>query len=142
MENGDLGSFVEEQRYIVLEGVLCNPVEGKSNSFRKLFKGTEHKWTDAGQWDWQAGPIKSLQDLGRFNIHVTVITFLDEVVAELAADWFGQYGINAEVEYVDYDWFCRSLTWRPDVASVVDTNMDRAMNYGQKGIMTTYGTVF
>ena len=140
MENGDLGSYVEEQRIIVLEGVLCNPVPGKAR--RKIFRGTQRGWLEPDQWDWQIGPIKSLQDMARFNVNAIVVTYLDEEVAQLAREWFSQYGIEVEVEYIDYDWFCRSLTWRPDVTSVVDTDLERATNYGQKGVMTTYGGIF
>lgn len=135
MENGDLASFAESRIVVVLEGLLTTP----------KYTGTlRKKLSPADEWQWQPLPIKHVWDYThRQNLAVEAVTFMGEAVAEAAADWLAKYDVPfAAVDYADLDWFCRSLTWRPEVTYVVDSDPIRFQRYGQKGYVAKYGGEF
>lgn len=135
MEKGDLAAWTEARIIVVLEGVLCSP---KTNGrIRK-------HWTDPDEWDWEVMPIKLVWDYtNRRNVAVEVVTFLGQEVADAAADWLAKYDVPiSAIESADFDWFCRSLQWRPEVTSVIDSDPNRYQKYGQRGYATTFGGEF
>ena len=132
MEKGDLSTWASARVVVVLEGVLCTPKQ--EGRLRK-------HWTPADEWGWQSLPIKHVWDkANRQNVAVEVVTFLGDEVADMAAEWLAKYDVPvADVDAVDLDWFCRSLTWRPEVTDVIDSDPRRYQRYGQKGYVAKYG---
>lgn len=135
MENGDLASWTESRIIVILEGLLASP---------KLNGRIRKHWTPADEWGWEAMPIKHIWNYtNRHNVAIEVVTFLGDEVADMAADWLAKYDVPvAAVESVDFDWFCRSLQWRPEVTSVVDCDPNRFQKYGQRGYATQFGGEF
>lgn len=135
MEDGDLAAWTESRIVVVMEGLLCSPKQ--TGLLRK-------QWTDPDEWGWEVLPIKYVWDYtNRRNVVVEVVTFLGQDVADMAADWLAKYDVPvAAVEAVDFDWFCRSLQWRPEVSSVVDCDPRRFQKYGQKGYAAKFGGEF
>ena len=135
MENGDLATWASSRIIVVLEGMLVRPTY--AGRLRKHLVPAE-------EWAWQSQPLKHLWDYtNRQNLAVEVVTFLSEEVCDEAADWMSRYDVPAAaVDYADLDWFCRSLTWRPEVTYVVDSDPVRFRRYGQKGFAATFGGEF
>lgn len=136
MENGDLATWASERSIVVLEGVLVRPQWTK-----KLFG---KKLVPAMGWGWQTFPIKCMQDRAhRLNQPVEVVTFLGQEVVDEAAEWLLAYNVDvASIEAADWEFFCRSLAWRPDVVAVFDSEPERFKYYGQKGYAVQFGGGF
>jgi hypothetical protein len=135
LEKGDIASWATTRYVVVLEGVLAQP---------KYLGRLRKKLAPVDSWGWQINSLKHLVDrVTRHNVAIEVATFISEEVAEQAADWFMRYDIPvASVEYVDYDWFCKSLVWRSEVLYVIDSDPRRYQHYGQKGFSTELGGAF
>lgn len=136
MEGGDLAGWHTQRIIVVLEGVLARPV-----SERKLLRS---RLTDPERWEWSTLAIKYLVDkVQRLNQAVEVVTFMGQEVADMAAAYLLDYEIPAaDVAAADLDTFCLSLTWRPEISTVVDSDYDRIARYGQRGYLTTFGGSF
>ncbi len=133
LQGNDLSTYQEQKIIVVLEGVLTNVtttrIRGKINN--------------PDMWVWNIMGIKSIVAKHRGNVTVDVVTFMGQEVADMAAEWFLFYDVPAgSMEAVDFDHFCSSLVWRNDVHTVVDSDPDRLMKYGQKGYATPVGNTF
>lgn len=135
MEKGDLASWAQSRIIVVLEGLIVAP---------KYVGTLRKKLAPADEWNWQPLPIKHVWDYtNRQNIAVEAVTFLGEEVADAAAEWLAKYDVPfASCDYADFDWFCQSLTWRPEVTYVIDSNPVRFQRYGQKGYVANFGGEF
>ena len=143
MERGDLATWVDNRIVIVLEGVLAQippPVVQKSI----LGKKKSEEWVDADGWGWSKRAIKVINDKAyRFNTSIDIVTFLSQEVADSAADWLDKYEVRiASCDYSDFDMFCESLSWRPNVHHVVDSVPDRLDRYGIRAYETQWGGFF
>jgi hypothetical protein len=79
----------------------------------------------------------------RQSLPIEVVTFLSQEVADYAADWLDKYAVSISgLAYYEFDLFCESLTWRPNVHSVVDTDLERLHRYGQRGYQTSWNGEF
>lgn len=137
MQKGDLGTYAAARIVMVLEGVMVSP-SYKGGGLRKK------KLVEADDWPWDNDSLKRVVDIVQRNsLIVEVITFVSPEVAEEAAEFFLKYDIPVmSTEYADFDWFCRSLTWRTDIDHVMDSDMDRLMKYGQRGYRIEMGKDF
>ena len=139
MERGDIAGWTTTRMIVILEGVLCTPMYEKKGRMRK-----HETLLPASKWQWEMVALKQVIDyITRANVAVEVVTFISEDVADEAADFFSQYDVPvSSTEFADFDWFCRSLVWRPEVTAVIDTEMDRLMRYGQRGTAVQRGESF
>jgi hypothetical protein len=144
VERGDLGVSIDPRLVIVLEGALAK-VQFRDERTRKGLRSKTAKVpTPAADWVWSVPAIKTINDLaGRRGIPCEVVTFLSQEVADLAAEYLNRYEVRVlSCEYADFDLFTSSLSWRPEVSSVVDTDPERMQKYGQRGYGVTWGAVF
>lgn len=134
MQNGDIATWTSTRIIVVLEGMLASP---KVSRVRK-------KLSPPDEWEWENLTLKKIVDyVVRLNVSIEIVTFISQDVADAAADFLTKYDVPvSSVDYADFDWFCRSLTWRPEVEHVVDSDPDRYVRYGQKGLAAQRGAEF
>jgi hypothetical protein len=144
MEKGDLGTWVEHRSIVVLEGVLALIPEPAVHREGFLRRDKTVEYPPADDWGWSIRAIKEINDqASRFNRLFDGVTFLSSDVADMAVEWLGKYDVRISgVEYSNFDVFCSSLTWRPDVHTVVDVDPERLDRYGIKGYATQWGGAF
>ena len=136
MRNNDLASWSTVRVVMVLEGIMVRPSYQGRRRKKKL--------VEADDWPWDNDALKRVVDVVRRNsLAVEVVTFISEEVADQAAEFFLRYDIPvSSTEYVDFEWFCRSLIWRTDVEYVMDTDEERLMRYGSRGYRIELGGDF
>lgn len=143
MENGDLAGWSEQRYIVILEGVMVKPKMKRGvNPIRKgLF--LLHP-TPSDDWEWSVTAIKQVVDKAqRLNVPVDVVTFEGQEVADRAAEYFSTYNIPvSEVYAMDFEMFCTSLLWRPEVSTVIDSDIERIQHYGQRGYVAEFGGTF
>jgi hypothetical protein len=140
MEHGDLGTWVDHGVLVVLEGVLAQiPPPETEGWFRKRLI-----WTTPDHWGWSRHAMKVINDKAyRLSLPMEVITFTDPWVAEEATEWLDKYSVAvAGCQHYVFDYFCESLTWRPNVQAIVDSDPNRIHRYGQRGYQTVWGGEF
>lgn len=150
MERGDLSSWDDTRSVIVLEGVLAQVPPGsvtivQGQPRRRRFRRHEDEpVVDAHQWLWSTHSLKFLNDQARrYNAVFDVVTFTSPACADAAADYLNQYEIRvANCEYSEFDIFCNSLSWRPNVQRVIDSDRNRLSRYGIKAYQTMPGGEF
>jgi hypothetical protein len=144
MEKGDLATWTDNRIVVVLEGVLSQvpPVETHRSGLLGRNKDTE--WVSADYWGWNKQAIKIINDKAyRLNTPVDVVTFLAPEVGDMAADWLEKYEVRVSgCEYSDFDLFCESLSWRPNVHHVIDSVPERLDRYGIRAYETQFGGYF
>lgn len=135
MERGDISSWTSSRLVVVLEGVLAKPVY--VGRVRKKLAPPE-------EWGWSVYSIKHVVDyVQRKNVAVDVVTFMGQEVGDAAAEYLERYEVPvSSVDVMDLPTFQQSLLWRPDVQTVVDSDLDRLMHYGQRGYLTEFGGSF
>lgn len=144
MQGGDLAKWGEEGRtLVVLESVLV--------AIRYEEPGLLLSWARKSpvpkppeDWAWSDLAIKSLLKWqSNENLHVEVVTFESQAIAEAAADFLNRVDVPvAQVVHQDFKTFTRSLPWRSDVLRVIDTVPDRLALYGQIGYQVVPGREF
>lgn len=144
MERGDIATWIDNRIIVVLEGILAQippPTVHKSGLFNRT---SEVEWASADRWVWSKHAIKVINDRAyRMNVPIDVVTFVDPEVGDLAADWLDKYEVRvSSCEYSDFDMFCESLSWRPNVHHVVDSEPDRLDRYGIRAFETPWGGNF
>jgi hypothetical protein len=139
MERGDLSAWAVQRMVIVLEGVL---VDFDEQVAKGRFGRTK---TVARNMVWLDLPLKQAANIKRRypDIALDIVTFLGEDVAELAAGFFDRNGIDFnEVYAADFDEWCWALSFKPEITTIYDSEMERLMRYGQKGVAVTKGRPF
>lgn len=134
MERGDLSASAPPRITVVLEGVLADITVTETGRWKKRVDTTV---------EWRELPLKSIQQLkSRFpEVSIDVVTFLGQDVLERAADFFGRAGIMVNSIYTeDFDQWTWSLRFRHDIVTIYDSDMDRLMKYGQKGVSVVKGS--
>lgn len=144
MEKGDIASWVDNRIVVVLEGILAQvppPVTNRSGIFGR---NKDIEWLPADQWGWSKNAIKIINDKAyRMSLPVDVVTFMSPDVGDMAADWLDKYEVRvSSCEYSDFDMFCESLSWRPNVHHVVDSEPERLDRYGIRAYETQFGGLF
>lgn len=144
MEKGDLAVWMDDRIVVVLEGVLAVLPEPEVQRSGLLGRTKTTTWPPPNTWQWSPYAIKQINDKAyRLNLSIDVVTFTSPEVADMAADWLAVYDVRVSgVEYVAFDLFCQSLSWRPSVHHVIDTNPDRLAHYGIRAYETHWGGVF
>lgn len=144
MERGDLAEWVEKRMVVVLEGVLAQIPPPRVDRKGLLGRNKETHWATADQWGWSRMAIKYINDKAyRLSIPIDVVTFLSPEIADEAAEWLDKFGVRvSSCEYAPFDVFCDSLTWRPDIHTVVDSEKDRLHLYGVRAYETQWGGAF
>lgn len=144
MEKGDLGTWVEHRTVVVLEDVLALIPPPTVHREGLLRRDKTLEYAPADEWGWSIRAIKEINDqAARFGRLFDGVTFLSLAVADMAMEWIGKFDVRLSgIEYADFDVFCASLTWRPDVHTVVDVDPTRLDRYGQKGYQTQWGGPF
>ena len=131
---------------LILEGVLADVIveddapEEQSRWRRKK----QHNYTY--QFNWLETPLKRVRFLkGTFpDNSIEVVTFISPEVADRAA-LFLENTIDmpvSEVSYQDFDDWTFGLRFKPEVRAVYDSDFDRIMRYGAKGISVVKGSDF
>lgn len=140
MEKGDIATWTSTRLIVVLEGILATP----KHRHGRLRKNKKLEILPAEEWEWHELPLKRVVDyVSRMNVAVEVVTFMGPDVAEAAADFLLRYDLPvSSIDYADYDWFCQSLKWRPEVEYVIDSDPERMIRYGQRGRLTPRGADF
>lgn len=135
MEHGDLETGSRETIYVVIEGVL---VEASVNTQHRLLRSsitTQHL-------TWLEVPLKRLiVTKGRYpHYEISLITFLDQDVADQAAWYLGLIGQPFdEVSAWDLNTFCSILPYQQYVRAVYDSDPERLDRYGQVGVSVVKG---
>lgn len=138
MQGGDLATWETQRIVIVMEGVLCNPTYVNVGKIRK-----REIMQNPSDWRWSRTAMKSLVRHGRRGVAIDIVTFISQDVCDEAAEWMLKLDVPfSSCEYVEFAVFCESLTWRPDVVRVVDTDQDRLMRYGARSYETSWGAEF
>lgn len=144
MENGDLAAWIDSRIVIVLEGTLAQIPPPEIQRSGLLGRNKEYIWPTCDQWGWSRRALKIINDKAyRMNIPVDVVTFLSPEIADMAADWLDKYEVRvSSCEYSDFDLFCDSLSWRPSVHHVIDSDPERLNRYGVRAYETLWGGTF
>jgi hypothetical protein len=144
VEGGDLGTWVDNGIIVVLEGVLADIPPAEVVKSGLLGRHKETVWAPPTGWGWSRQAMKVINDKAyRLSIPIEVVTFLSQDVADTAAVWLDKYAVSiSSCEYYEFDHFCESLTWRPNVHSIVDTDLERLHRYGQRGYQTSWNGEF
>lgn len=144
MEGGDLGTWVDHSQIVVLEAVLAQIPPPETVKSGILGRTKETVWAPADQWGWSRLAMKVINDKAyRLSLPIAVVTFLSPEVADSAAEWLDKYAVSvSETSYMDFDLFCESLTWRPNIHSVIDTDPERLQRYGIRAYQAAWGQEF
>lgn len=144
MEKGDLATWVDTRIVVVLEGIIAQIPPPKVHRGGILNRVKELEWPSADDWGWNKQAIKIINDKAyRLNLSVDVVTFTSPEIGDMAADWLDKYEVRvASCEYSNFDMFCESLSWRPNVHHVVDSVPDRLDRYGIRAYETQFGGLF
>jgi hypothetical protein len=144
MENGDLATWVDNRIVVVLEGILAQIPPAETHRSGILGRHKEVEWVPADNWGWSKHAIKLINDRAyRMNTPVDVVTFIAPEVGDMAADWLDKYEVRITgCEYSDFDMFCESLSWRPNVHHVIDSVPKRLDRYGIRAYETQWGGHF
>lgn len=144
MERGDLAAWVDSRLVVVLEGVLAQIPPPRVERSGLFGRNKVYEWTPVDQWGWSRSALKVINDkASRLNIPVDVVTFLSPDVADQAADWLSKYEVRvSSCEYSNFDLFCESLSWRPSVVHVIDTDLERLQHYGARAYEMQWGSIF
>lgn len=144
MEKGDLAAWIDSRIVIVLEGTLAQIPSPEITRVGRFSRGKVVEWPTPDRWGWSRMALKIINDKAyRLNVPVDVVTFLDPVVADMAADWLAKYEVRvSSCEYSDFELFCDSLAWRPSVHHVIDSDSDRLSHYGIRAYETQWGGEF
>ena len=144
MQGGDLATWQGHRVVVVLEGVLVDLPEAAVKKTLLRRKAKPQPLPPVESWAWQKLSIKNLNNTARLHsIPIDVVTFTSEEVAESAGEWFENYYVEvSSTAYRDFDQFCESIQWTPDVDRVVDSDPLRLSRYGQRGYQCVLGGVF
>lgn len=130
MQHGDLATHTRHRLVVVLEGVLATitPIV------------EHHRWRSdvTTGWDitWHETPLKRMANTSRRypEIAVEVVTFLNQDVADLAAQFFLDANIPYDViEYQQFSHYVSSLPYQTGITQIIDSAPDRLDRYGQLG---------
>jgi O-methyltransferase involved in polyketide biosynthesis len=121
MQGNDLGLFTTHRVVVILEGVLVDLPEP---AYKGRIKKTKLPLPPAEEWAWQKMAVKYLNNTARMDsLAIDVVTFSSEEVAELAAEWFNNYYVEvSSTEYRDFDQYCESIQWAPEIDRIIDSN--------------------
>lgn len=140
MQNGDLAAHVRDRIMIVVEGVLCLPVQEKAKS---------HRWsrekTVAYHISWYEVPLKRLLVIhDRYpDIDVELITFMGDEFADKVADYLGMVDIPyASIKAWDWREFLSVLKFQRHLRAIYDSDPDQLQQYGQLGVQVQPGMDF
>lgn len=144
MEKGDIASWIDNRIVVVLEGIIAQVPPPEVRRSGILGRTKELEWASADHWGWSKQAIKVINDKAyRLSVPIDVVTFLSPEVGDMAADWLDKYEVRvASCEYSDFDMFCESLSWRPNVNHVIDSVPDRLNRYGIRAYETQFGGLF
>jgi hypothetical protein len=137
LQDGDLSEYAMPRLTVVLEGILCT-VETTETGKRWRKQTQTHL-------DWMETPLKGLVDMRRRfpDCAIDVLTFTSEAICEAAAEFFNRHGIAVNrVYYEEYGIFCSMLRFRVDVVTIYDSDEERLIGYGQKGVSVMKGWAF
>jgi hypothetical protein len=141
MEHGDLEAWIDNRIVVVLEGILAQVPPPETH---RLGRHKETEWVSADHWGWSTHGIKLINDKAyRMNLPIDVVTFISPEVGDMAADWLDKYEVRvSSCEYSNFEIFCESLSWRPNVHHVIDSVADRLDHYGIRAYETQFGGYF
>jgi hypothetical protein len=144
MEDGDLGTWVDHSQIIILEGVLAQIPPSETVKSGVLGRHKTTMWAPADQWGWSRMAMRVINDRAhRLSLPIAVVTFISQDVADSAADWLERYAVSvSETAFMEFDLFCESLAWRPNVHSVIDTDPERLRHYGIRAYQAAWGAEF
>lgn len=130
MQDGDLATSTRSRLVIVLEGVLATitPVIEE-----RRFRGER-----ITGWNilWHERPLKRMVYIDRTypDMGLEVITFLNQDVADQAAEWMLAVPIPyAELRYQKFEQFTSLLPYQQGITQILDSDQDRLDRYGQLG---------
>lgn len=135
MEHGNLSEWAVPRLVVVLEGVLVDLEETSKRVRLHKERKVSYHWLDV--------PLKRLVYMKRTfeDTAIDVVTFISEEVASDAAEFFNRVSIDVNnCEYQPFDEWTFMLRYRPEVAAVYDSDMERLGHYGQKGVAVTKGS--
>jgi hypothetical protein len=144
MQNGDLSTWVDTRVVVVLEGIIAQIPDPELHRTGITRQKKTIEWAPADKWGWSKQAIKVINDKAyRLNTPIDVVTFLSPEVGDSAADWLDKYEVRiSSCEYSDFEMFCESLSWRPNVHHVVDSEPSRLDHYGIRAYETGFGGLF
>lgn len=138
MQNGDLEAHVRDRIIVVVEGVLCLPIQEK-----------ERKWgrerVVAYHINWYEIPLKRLIVTHERNpdLDVELVSFLSQKFVDLAAEYLEIAGIPyASIKFWNLRMFLDVLKFQRNLRAVYDTDPDQLDCYGQLGVQVQQGSDF
>jgi|SRR5580765_3238029 hypothetical protein len=137
MQGGDLQAHYRERIIVVLEGVLAFVIpELRATRWRKKVQVVTY------HIQWHDVPLKRLAYLhDKYpDMDIEIVTFKDEKLADLAAEFLDQVGIPyASIKAVDFKRFVDSLRFERHLRAVYDSDPENLDRYGQYGIAVVRG---
>ena len=131
MEHGDLAIHIQPRAIVIIEGVLAqvHPIKEQRLLRRERVSGYHISWNEI--------PLKRCIYLKERwpDTALEFVTFVSEDLLETALDFLNGTRIPFEK-------FCMSLRYQPDVQTVFDSDMERLMQYGQRGVAVVRGDDF
>lgn len=139
MQNGDLEAHTRDRIVIVVEGVLCLPVQEKAKA---------HRWsrerTVAYHINWYEVPLKRLIIINeRTDLDVELVSFLSQPFVDLVAEYLDTIGVPySGIKFWDFGTFTSVLKYQRNLRAVYDTDPDQLDQYGQYGVQVQQGSDF
>jgi hypothetical protein len=139
MQNGDLEAHVRDRIIVVIEGVLCLPIQEKARS----------RWgrekTVAYHINWYDVPLKRLIVTNERNpdLDVELVSFISQAFVDHAADYLDMAGIPySGIKFWDFGMFTSVLKFQRNLRAIYDTDPDQLQKYGQVGVAVQQGHDF
>jgi hypothetical protein len=139
MQNGDLEAHVRDRIIVVVEGVLCLPVQEKARS----------RWgrerTVAYHINWYEVPLKRLVMINERHpdLDVELVSFISQDFVDHAAEYLDLAGIPyGGIKFWAFEMFRSVLKYQRNLRAIYDSDPDNLDHYGQYGIAVLQGHDF
>jgi hypothetical protein len=139
MQNGDLEAHVRDRIIVVVEGVLCLPIQEKERS----------RWgrdkVVAYHINWYEIPLKRLIAINERNpeLDVDLVSFMSEKFVDMAAEYLDIAGIPySSIKFWNLDMFASVLKYQRNLRAIYDTDPEQLDRYGQYGHAVLQGHDF
>jgi hypothetical protein len=138
MQNGDLEAHDRDRIIVVVEGVLCLPIQEHARKWGRDKVVAYHI-------NWYEVPMKRLIVINERNpeLDVELVSFLSQDFVDRAAEYLDMAGIPyAGIKFWDFKTFVDLLKFQRNLRAIYDTDPDQLDRYGQVGVQVQQGADF
>ena len=138
MQNGDLEAHVRDRILVVIEGVLCLPIQEQTRKWGR-------QRTVAYHINWYEVPLKRLIVVNERNpdLDVELISFMSQDFVDRAAEYLDMAEVPySSIKYWDFNAFAGVLKFQRRLRAIYDSDPERLQRYGQVGIQVQPGSDF